>query len=57
MAKLDGTFNDLSWSVYAGHRYSENASLGGRLTYQVDDFRLGVSVLRESFEFKTRQDF
>jgi len=57
MVKLDGSWQDLSWAVYAGHRYSEDASLGGRLTWQLGDFRLGSSILMESFEFQTREDF
>jgi len=57
MVKLDGTLSNLSWSVYAGHRYREDASLGGRLTWKLGDFRLGSSILMESFEFQTREDF
>lgn len=57
MVKFSGDIQSINWNIYAGHRYSEDASLGTRVTWQLGDLRLGSSLLMESFEFKNREDF
>ncbi len=57
MVKLDGTVRNFKWYIYAGHRYSEEACLGGRLTWQIGDLRLRSSILMESVEINDREDF